>query len=172
MFRGLRRGGQALERAECEAILERGSAGVLALAGDGGYPYAVPLSYLYSDGEIIFHCAKEGHKIDAIRRCAKASFCVVDKDEVVPQEYATRFRSVIAFGTMSIIEDEAKKREAITRLAIKYAPCDSAENRERKIDKDWGRLCMLLMRVEHLSGKEALALAKERAAAAAKEKEL
>ena len=164
MFRELRRKGQALERAECEAVLRRGTSGVLALAGDGGYPYAVPLSYLYCEGEIIFHCAKEGHKIDAIRRCAKASFCVIGQDEVVPQEYTTRFRSVIVFGTMRIIEDDAEKRAAITRLAIKYAPDDSAESRERKISKDWAGLCMLALRVEHMSGKESRTLSNERAA--------
>ena len=169
MFRELRRKRQALDLDECEIILQRGSSGVLALAGDDGYPYAVPLSYLYSEGEIIFHCAKEGHKIDAIKRCPKASFCVIDQDVVVPKEYTTRFRSVIVFGTMRIIDDEAEKRAAITKLAIKYAPNDSADNREREINKDWAGLCMLAMRIEHLSGKESLALAKEREAKAASE---
>ena len=172
MFRELRRKGQGLGLAECEAILRRGSSDVLALAGDGGYPYAVPLSYLYDGNEIIFHCAKEGHKIDAIKRCAKASFCVIDQDVVVPQEYTTRFRSVIAFGAMRIVEDDAEKRAAIARLAIKYAPDDSAENREREIEKDWAGLCMLALRIEHLSGKESLVLAKERAAEAVKEERL
>lgn len=169
MFRELRRKRQELSRGECEAMLQRGTSGVLALQGDGGYPYAVPLSYLYSEGEILFHCAKEGHKIDAIRRCPKASFCVVGKDEVVPEEYTTRFRSVIAFGTIRIIEDEKEMRDAITRLAVKYAPADSAENRGREIEKYWPALCMLSMRVEHISGKESLALAQGREARAPKE---
>ena len=84
----------------CEAVLSRGSHGVLALAGDEGYPYAVPISYVYEGGKLYFHCAKSGHKLDAIARCPKASFCVVDQDQVVPQEYTTYFRSVIAFGTI------------------------------------------------------------------------
>ena len=74
MFRELRRKKQALSGAECEAVLERGTHGVLALAGDDGYPYAVPLSYLYADGKLVFHCAKAGHKMDAVARCNKASF--------------------------------------------------------------------------------------------------
>ena len=65
MFREMRRKRQALTQAQCQAILEQGSCGVLALSGDGGYPYAVPLSYLYHQGKLYFHCAKSGHKLDA-----------------------------------------------------------------------------------------------------------
>ena len=68
MFRAMRRKRQQLSRAEAEAILERGTSGVLAVAGDDGYPYAVPLSYVYQDGKLWFHCANSGHKLDAVRR--------------------------------------------------------------------------------------------------------
>lgn len=96
-----------------------------AVAGDGGYPYAVPLSYVYQEGTLFFHCAKAGHKLDALRRCSKASFCVIDQDQVVPPEYTTYFRSVIAFGRTRILEDEAEKQAAIWLLAEKYCPGDS-----------------------------------------------
>lgn len=94
-FRPLRRRKQALSAQLCEEILRRGTSGVLALAGDGGYPYAVPMSYAFDGGKLYFHCAREGHKLDAIRREPKASFCVIDRDTVVPEEYTTYFRSVI-----------------------------------------------------------------------------
>lgn len=112
-FREMRRCKQALERTVVEDILRRGSSGVLAVLGDDAYPYAVPLSYVYADGKLYFHGAKEGHKIDAIRQHAKASFCVIDQDAVVPEEYTTYFRSVIAFGRMRILETDAEKRAAI-----------------------------------------------------------
>lgn len=88
----------------------------LALAGDDDYPYAVPISYAYSDSKLYFHGAKSGHKIDAIKRCDKASFCVIDKDDVVPEEYTTYFRSVIAFGKIRIMEEESEMRKAIELL--------------------------------------------------------
>ena len=87
MFREMRRNGQELPLEECTAILNRGTSGVLALSGDDNYPYAVPVSYAYDGYKLYFHCAKSGHKIDAIRRNAKASFCVIDQDLVVPEEY-------------------------------------------------------------------------------------
>ena len=162
MFRELRRKRQALSPEACAAILDRGTSGVLALAGDGGYPYAVPLSYVYDGERLYFHSANAGHKLDAVRRSPRASFCVIDQDQVVPEEYTTYFRSVIAFGTVRILEDVGEKRAAIGKLAVKYFPGDTAEGRNAAIDREWGPLCMLEMTVEHLSGKEAIELVRQR----------
>ena len=79
----MRRGRQALSEEQIDTILTRGSAGTLAVLGDGGWPYAVPLSYVYHNGRLYFHCATSGHKLDAVRACDKASFCVIDKNDVV-----------------------------------------------------------------------------------------
>ena len=122
MFREMRRKRQALNKTECEEILYKGSSGVLAVSGDNGYPYAVPLSYIYCGGKIYFHCAKSGHKLDAILRNPKASFCIIDRDEVAPDEYTSHFRSVIVFGQVRILNDEEEIRSAIEKLAIKYNP--------------------------------------------------
>lgn len=119
MFREMRRKAQQIPQETCEEILRKNTSGVLSLAGDDGYPYWVPLSYCYEKGKLIFHCAKTGHKIDSIRRCPKASFCVIDKDEIIAEEYTTYFRSIIAFGTIRIVEDGPKKRELIDALAKK-----------------------------------------------------
>lgn len=161
MFREMRRKKQELSQQEVADILHKGTSGVLALLGDNDYPYAVPISYVYDDGKIYFHSAKSGHKIDAIQRTAKASFCVVDKDLVVPEEYTTYFRSVIAFGKIRVIEDDREKRAAIEKLAIKYAPQDTAANRDNAINREWKSLCMLEMAIDHMTGKEAIELVKE-----------
>ena len=86
-MRPMRRFRQELTAEECVQVLERGTHGVLAVLGDEGYPYAVPLSYVHGEGKIWFHCAKAGHKLDAIRNYNKVSFCVVDQDRIVPEEY-------------------------------------------------------------------------------------
>ena len=161
MFREMRRKNQELSREEAEAVLRRGTSGVLAVAGDGGYPYAVPLSYAYAEGKLYFHCARAGHKLDAVRREPKASFCVIDQDQVVPEEYTTYFRSAIAFGTVRELTDEEEKRRAIELLALKYAPEDSPEGRQRAIDREWKPLCMLEMTLDHVTGKEAKELRKK-----------
>lgn len=162
MFREMRRKKQQLTQEETMVILREGTSGVLSLTGDEGYPYGVPLSYVYDGDKLYFHCAKEGHKIDAIRKNPKASFCVIAQDEIVPEKYTTCYRSVIAFGSVRILENEGEKRRAIEELALKYAPEDSEENRQKYIEKDWEPLCMLEMTVEHLSGKEAIELVRRK----------
>lgn len=162
MFREMRRKKQQLPQEICADILYQGASGVLALYGDGGYPYAVPISYVYDGEKVYFHCAKYGHKLDAIKREPKASFCVIDQDQIIPEEYTTYFRSVIVFGTMRIINDEAQKRSAIEKLAVKYAPEDRADRRRQAIDREWTPLCMLEMTVDHITGKQAIELVNER----------
>ena len=162
MFREMRRKKQRLSAEACEAILAEGTSGVLAVDGDGGYPYAVPLSYVYQDGKLFFHCAKSGHKLDAVRRNPRASFCVIGQDRVVPEEYTSYFRSVIVFGTIRVLEEEREIRAAVRFLTVKYAPEDSEENRERAIQKEYGALCLLELKAEHITGKEAIELARSK----------
>lgn len=57
MFREMRRKRQMLSEDDCKIILREGTSGVLALSGDDGYPYAVPLSYVY-DGRRYFFTAR------------------------------------------------------------------------------------------------------------------
>ena len=161
-FRKMRRFRQELSEKECVEILERNTSGVLALLGDGGYPYAVPLSYVYRGGSLYFHCAKNGHKLDAIEGCDKVSFCVIDQDRVIPEKYTTCFRSVIVFGRADVMTDENEIRDAIERLAVKYAPGDSRENRDAAIRREFGALCMVKIQVEHMTGKEAIELVRKR----------
>ena len=160
MFQVMRRSRQALSWQETEEILRRGTSGVLALAGAEGYPYAVPLSYVYTQGIHYFHGAKVGHKLESIRRCDKASFCVVDRDEIKPEAYTTYYRSAIAFGRVRILESEEEKRRAIEQLSQKYHPMDTPAHRKAVIDREYAPLCMLAFTVEHMTGKQAIELTK------------
>ncbi len=155
MFRDMRRKKQQLSKEESEEILRRGTSGVLALAGDEGFPYAVPLSYVYERGKIYFHSAVSGHKIDAVRKSEKASFCVIGQDHVLPEKFTTRYKSVIAFGTVRILEDGQEIRKAVERLSDKYSPGER-EARDREIEKDWERLCMIEFSITHLTGKQGI----------------
>lgn len=162
MFQTMRRKRQELSREDTAAILERRASGVLALAEEGGFPYAVPLSYVYTGDKLYFHCAKSGHKLELIRQNPKASFCVVDQDQIVPEEYTTYFRSAIVFGELRVMEDGPEKRAAIEALAAKYDPEGPADGRQKEIDREWGALCVLEMEISHMTGKEAIELVRAR----------
>ena len=162
MFRELRRARQRLPGEEARQILRTASHGVLAVSGDDGYPYAVPLSYIYVGDRLYFHCARDGHKLDAVRRCAKASFCVVAQDDVLPERYTTCFRSVIAFGRIRVVEDERLLRRMALLLADKYCPALPQEGKTEELERGLPALCMLELRIEHLTGKEAIELTRLR----------
>lgn len=153
-MREMRRFKQALTPEECAAVLERNTAGVLALIGDGGHPYAVPLSYVWLDGKVCFHWATAGHKLDAVRADSRASFCVIDQDQIVPEEYTTYYRSVIVFGAVELVDDPAEKRRSIEALGRKYRPGCPAEL-AAEIDGSWDRFHMARLTPERITGKQA-----------------
>ena len=157
----MRRKRQQLSDEESIAILENATSGTLALLGDGGYPYAVPISYVYDDGKLYFHSAMSGHKVDAIRGCDRASFCVIDHDCVKPTEYTTYFRSVIAFGRIRIVEDEAEKQVIARILGNRYNP-NQEETLQKELEHGLARMLAIRLDIEHLTGKEAIELRKQR----------
>ncbi len=157
MFREMRRTKQLLPEEESIAILKSCATGVLAVTGDDGYPYTVPLNYTYEDGKILFHCAIEGHKFDAIKRNDKVSFCVIERDDVVPETFSTNYRSVVVFGRAKILTGDAERRTALEDLIVKYS-AGYEEEGQKEIEKDWKRVALIEVTIEHMTGKKALAL--------------
>lgn len=154
MFREMRRKAQQLTPEECAGILKTATSGVLGVFGDDGYPYTVPVSHVYEDGRICFHCAKEGHKIDAIRRNEKVSFCVIAQDEVIPEKRTTAYSSVIAFGRARIVEDEEGLRRIAGWIGDKFSP-DYPEDCRKETDEVIAadRMYCVEITVDHLTGK-------------------
>ena len=154
MFREMRRGKQLLSMEDTIAVMTRCTNGVLACSGDDGYPYAVPLSYVYFNGIIYFHSAKAGHKIDAITKNPKVSFSIIDEDKIVSKEYTTYFRSVIAFGKARIVEGD-ERLESFTALVEKYSGNQSEEARNKEISR-CKQAHIIAIDVEHITGKESI----------------
>jgi len=121
MHHELRRKERALTEPEANDILERGEYGILSTCGPDGGPYGIPLSYCLGDDAIYFHCAVEGHKLDDIAADSRVSFCVVGKTEVLPDQFATRYESVVVSGRATEVFDEEKQR-ALEGLLTKYSP--------------------------------------------------
>ena len=159
MFREMRRFKQLLSEETAVEILDRNTSGTLALSGDDDYPYALPISYVYADGKLYFHSAKVGHKIDAIKRNEKVSFCVIDQDQIVPEKYTTYFRSVIAFGKAHLVEDMDEMRRIATVLAMKYS-ADFKDGIKEEIDSSIKNMAIIEMTIDHMTAKEAIELVK------------
>ena len=158
MEREMRRFRQELPAEDTKRILSEGKYAVLAVDGDEGYPYAVPLNYVYDGCTIFIHSAAVGHKADSIRRNPKCSLCVVDKDDVIPEEFTSYFRSVIVFGRARIVESTDEKIRALRLLAYKYSPgIDPAA----EIDRFIKTVCIIRIDIDKMSGKEAVELTRE-----------
>ena len=161
MFREMRRKKQLLSEEESIAMLKSCNEGVMAVLGDEGYPYAVPLNHVYHEGKLYFHSAIEGHKLSAIANCDKVSYCVIEKRDIVPEDVTTYFRSVIAFGRARLVTEEAEKRAALILLGRRFAP-DFEEKWQREINESMARTGVIELAIEHLTGKECIELVKAR----------
>lgn len=150
-FSKMRRGRQELPREEAEALLARGAYGVLSTCGENGYPYGIPVNYVFADGRICFHCAAEGAKLRNLAYCDKVCFTVVDRYHAVPEAFSAAYASVVAFGSARLLSG-AEKRAALNALIEKYAP-HYREAGERYIDAQIERTRVAEIRVEALTGK-------------------
>ncbi|WP_297639879.1 pyridoxamine 5'-phosphate oxidase family protein [uncultured Clostridium sp.] len=161
MFREMRRIKQKLNEEECKAILERNTSGVLCVLGDNEFPYGVPVNYVYRNGKLYFHSAKDGHKIDAIKNNEKGSFTIIDQDKIVPEKYTSYFRSVIAFGKVRVIDDEKEMRNFLKVLSTKYCKDDDA-GIEEEINRFIKNVRIIELDIMHLTGKEAIELVNDK----------
>ena len=153
MFREMLRKKQQLTDEECIAILRQELRGVLSVLGDDDYPYGIPINHFYSeeDGRLYFHGGKQGHKIDAIKRHDKASFCVYDSGFQKDGDWALNIRSVIVFGRIEIVEDRDKVYEIARQLSYKFTNDEAYI--EHEIKHSGPGTLMFALTVEHMTGK-------------------
>ena len=153
MFREMLRKKQQLTQEACIEILKKEPRGVLSVLGDDDYPYGMPMNHYYceEDGKIYFHSGKNGHRVDAIKRCDKASFCVYDGGFRREGEWALNINSVIVFGRIELIEDQEKIYEIARLHSYKFT--NDEEYIEREIQKSGPGTMMFALVPEHMTGK-------------------
>ena len=153
MFREIRRKKNELPIEAAKELLRNNKRAALAVNGDDGYPYVVPINFYYEESEnrIYFHGAKEGHKLDAIRACDKVSYCVYDHGYRREGEWALNIRGVIVFGKLRLVEDEEKAKKICTQLCQKFT--DDKEYLEKELKYSVPRVQCLELVPEHMSGK-------------------
>lgn len=153
MFREVARKKRALNQEQCIEILKNEKRGVLAVLGDEDYPYAVPLNHYYDEasGKLYFHSGKAGHKVDALKRHQKASFCVYDSGYREEGAWALHIQSVIVFGKIEVIEDYAQAMALCRALSRKFT--DDEAYIDREIEKYGKGTLVFALVPEHMTGK-------------------
>lgn len=153
MFREMRRFKQQITDEECKKVLREEWRGVLSVHGEDGYPYGVPMDFLYDEesGKIYFHCAKEGHKLDAIQANDKVSFCVIDKGYHQEGDWALTFHCVIIFGRIQLLPEGDLATEKLRQLGLKCYP--TVDDVDKAMAGSASRAQILELTIDHMTGK-------------------
>ncbi|MEW9097103.1 MAG: pyridoxamine 5'-phosphate oxidase family protein [Clostridiaceae bacterium] len=151
MFREVRRKDRSLEEKDAIEVLKNGEYGVLSMVGENDYGYGVPLSYVYIENAIYFHCAREGQKLDSIEKNNKVSFSVVGRTKLLPEKFSTEYESIIIFGKATEVNDEEKER-ALIAIIGKYSP-EYIESGMEYIKRAANRTRVIKVSIENICGK-------------------
>lgn len=154
MFRTMRKKNREISTEQARQLLKDARRGVLAVNGENGYPYAVPINYIYDEEneKIIFHGSKYGQKIDAIKANDKICFTVYGNETIKDEEWAPYLQSVIIFGKCHLIEDFDEGIEQVKKMSRKYYPCEELINVE--VSASGHSVQMFEIEIEHMTGKE------------------
>ena len=154
MFRPMRRKNRELSTEAAEQLLEQSRRGVLAVHGEDGYPYAVPVNYFYDREaqKIYFHGARAGHKIDALKANDKVCFTVYGNESIKKEAWAPFVQSTVVFGRCHLLESGPEAMEHLRQMARKYYPEEGLV--EQEIEAAGKAVQMFAISIEHLTGKE------------------
>ena len=156
MFREIRKKKNAITADAAESLLEKSRRGVLAVNGDDGYPYAVPVNYVYDNGKIYIHSAKYGYKIEALKNSDRVCFSAILNSRVQQDMFTAAYQSVVAFGRASFVEDDAERRRILEQFIYKLSP-DFVEGGMKFVDAAIGKTALICIDVEEIKGKENMA---------------
>lgn len=151
MIPAMRRGKQQIGQAQCIQLLQDTPRGVMAVHGADGYPYAFPMNHIYLDGKLYFHSAREGHKLDALAREDKVSFCVMDQGVRKDGDGPLHINSVIVFGRVKKLDDPQEAVAVIRQLGLKHYPTE--ESVDDIIQRSMSKVQMLELTIDHMTGK-------------------
>ena len=154
MFREVRKKKNEIRAEATELLLEKQRRGVLAVNGDDGYPYAIPLNYLYDkeNKKIYFHGSRVGHKVDSVKNSDKVCFTVFGNESVKDEAWAPYVQSVVVFGSCKLISNQDLAIELVKNFASKYYPDEELVNKEVFVSGK--AVQMFEIEIEHISGKE------------------
>ena len=148
----MRRKEKMISQEEIMEVLETAEYGVLSTVSGDGIPYGTPVNFVFMDGAIYFHCATEGHRLGNIAANDNVCFTVVDSVELMPEQFNTKYRSVIAFGKAEVLENEAKKKAALLGIVKKLSP-GFIESGMEYIDSSVDKAHVVRISISEMTGK-------------------
>ena len=152
MFRKMRLAKKELPQDKTWQVLEKAEYGVLSVLGDDGYPYGVPVQFVVINDAIYIHCAKQGHKLDAIAAEPKVCFTAVSDMQILAEDFNTAFHSAVAFGKAALLEDEQENLAVLWKIFEKYTP-ENLKAAKDYLAANIAETAVIKITIDHLTGK-------------------
>lgn len=152
MNREMHKSDRQLAMEDVKELLLKGHHGTLSVNGDDGYPYAVPVNYVYLNDAIYIHSAKYGYKIEALEKDDKVCFSAIISSNVLPSHFTAEFESVVAFGKASMVADDTEKQEVLETFITRMAP-GREEAGAKMIQANFSKTAIIKVNVESMTGK-------------------
>ncbi|MBR6653096.1 MAG: pyridoxamine 5'-phosphate oxidase family protein [Oscillospiraceae bacterium] len=152
MDRPVRRSDRMISVEDAIAVLKAADYGFLSTVSSDGSPYGIPLSFVYINDALYFHCAPEGHKLDNILQNPEVCFCAVSQAETLADKFSVRYASAAVFGTAEVIKDDTEKRAALVALIEKYSPGHIPAGMDY-INRDFHKPLVVKITIQKISGK-------------------
>lgn len=154
MFRKVRKKVNEISTELAKDLIKKSRRGILAVNGDDGYPYSIPINYLYDEEseKIFFHGSKVGHKVDSLKKSDKICFTVYGNESIKDESWAPYLQSAVVFGRCHLIEDSERAMKMLKEFAMKCYPSETMVVEE--IGKSGRATQMFEISIEHISGKE------------------
>ncbi len=151
----MRRIKRKLSDEAAEAMLQQGTWGVLCTATEKGFPYGVPLNYVYLPAEnaLYFHCANAGQKLDYLRENPLVSFVVVQKADIIADRFTTYYESVLVQGSASFVTDLNEKSRCLFALCKSLVP-KAMMHSEQMICRQLTAVTIVRVAIKEISGKK------------------
>lgn len=141
-----------MKKEDAEALLQNNRIASLAVNGDEGKPYVVPVHYIYDNGAVYFHSAKYGYKMDALAKDNRVCLTVIGENHVINEKFTAAFESVVIEGHAEFVEDPAE-RQYLAQEMIRRWTGGFNEAGQTMIDKTIGRTAFVRICIDAMTGK-------------------
>lgn len=152
-MRELRRQDRKLSDADARKVLAESEYGFLSTINEDGSPYSIPMAGALVGDTLYFHSGKAGHKLDNLRRDARACYSCVLYAENEPSTLSMNYASCVAEGTVRFVTDEEEREKAMRAIVTKYAPEELDGNTYCRTMKVMPAVVILAMEVTDFQGK-------------------
>ena len=151
----MRRLDLVLSQEEALAIVDENQFAVLCLNDPAGRPYGLPMDYVRQGNSLYFHGSKEGRKVNSMKATPWACAVIIGENEIVPNKFGRKYKSVIVEGGIELIDEPEFKRQVMTWVVKRKSP-DYFEKGLTVIKKMLDRVLVYKMNMETVSGKHGL----------------